>query len=829
MVKFKILVPEATVNYITNPSLRYDTTGWNAQGSAISRVLTRARFGIASLQVVSNGAALHEGASFRVSSLTGVNEQITVSAYVRGEGVVRIRLDNNVVGGDEWSSDGIQLSDEHWTRVEVSGFNTGGDDLRLYVETDEDAAVVRTFYLDGAQMERKGYSTTYCDGDQDGCSWNGLYHGSTSMRLASTRAGGRWIQIAGEEREENDLYMTVVGGMGMPPLINNTQSFALADGGYFQNHKTNMRLTTFTFHAKHHVDDRDDPVSLAHLHELRQVLINLVKPDLTGGDEEILCAYDDGTTVLYFKARYDGGLEGDWDIRNQFVNSFPLRLFSTSPYFTEDSQEVQELDFQDTLQTNYVAARFNGKWNNMNWGFNSKLTYRKPLVFSPRGLLFAVGYTTGVTVANNNAAAVDPLLAVKYLTYWDGTQWHAIATTTVDNQIQCVAVAPNGTDLYVGGGFTNIGGVAANRIAKYDTLTGTFSALGSGLSGLCADIQIAANGDVYVGGSFNQAGGMTAASIARWDGSSWHRLGQYGGLNGNVASIAIKPDGTELYVGGAFTDEYTSPGTGLAHVAKYNVASGLFSAMGSGLDATVTDVQLSPFNGLIYAIGIFTGGVAKFDGNTWIVLGDGLDTNIFVTSHNLTFLSNGDLIAFGLFSASGSIPLKDVAVWNGSTWTNLDIDIPVDSSGFVAGVADRYDNLFLAYAQNSSPDNTRVSGITTVNNPGSRACSPVIYVKGPGTLRWIENQTTQKRLYLNMGVLDGEEVFFDFGRGTIESTVRGSLYFAMFSGSDFRSFRLAPGDNTLACFMVDDVNAFMSIQLVPSHWSADATQTWVDL
>jgi hypothetical protein len=200
MVNFAVLVPEATVNYVTNPALRYDTTDWNAQGATLTRVLTRARFGIASLRVVTNGSALYEGAYFRVSALSGVSEPITVSAYVRGTGRVRIRLDNNVVGGTEFASQPVELTDARWQRIWVTGFTTGGNDLRLFVETAEGSAAARTFYVDGAQLERKSAPTTYCDGDQPGCRWNGMFHASSSQRAGNTRAWGSWLQLAGAER-----------------------------------------------------------------------------------------------------------------------------------------------------------------------------------------------------------------------------------------------------------------------------------------------------------------------------------------------------------------------------------------------------------------------------------------------------------------------------------------------------------------------------------------------------------------------------------------------------------------------------------------------------
>jgi phage-related protein len=73
-----------------------------------------------------------------------------------------------------------------------------------------------------------------------------------------------------------------------------------------------------------------------------------------------------------------------------------------------------------------------------------------------------------------------------------------------------------------------------------------------------------------------------------------------------------------------------------------------------------------------------------------------------------------------------------------------------------------------------------------------------------------------------MTLQNGEEVLIDFARGTITSSVRGSLFYTLLAASDFRAFTLLPGDNKIACFMVNDVDAKMTIQFQPAHWSADA-------
>jgi hypothetical protein len=69
-------------------------------------------------------------------------------------------------------------------------------------------------------------------------------------------------------------------------------------------------------------------------------------------------------------------------------------------------------------------------------------------------------------------------------------------------------------DLYAGGSFTNLGGVAATRIAKWDG--NNWSALGSGVSatvlGLFAD-----GSDLYAAGSLRLAGGKSSMFIGHWN------------------------------------------------------------------------------------------------------------------------------------------------------------------------------------------------------------------------------------------------------------------------------------------------------------------------
>jgi hypothetical protein len=87
------------------------------------------------------------------------------------------------------------------------------------------------------------------------------------------------------------------------------------------------------------------------------------------------------------------------------------------------------------------------------------------------------------------------------------------------------AMATVGTNLYVGGGFTQIAGVHARHIAKFDGQT--WSESGAGLPegewpwvfALCGD-----GTNLYVGGRFSKASGISATNIAKWTGEQWEAL-----------------------------------------------------------------------------------------------------------------------------------------------------------------------------------------------------------------------------------------------------------------------------------------------------------------
>jgi len=306
---------------------------------------------------------------------------------------------------------------------------------------------------------------------------------------------------------------------------------------------------------------------------------------------------------------------------------------------------------------NYVAKWNGSEWSALGAGLNGPVT---ALAISGSDL-YAGGFFTS---AGGNSAT--------NIAHWNGTSWTALGSG-VNNQV--VALAVSGNDVYVGGYFTMAGGKSANYVAKWNPTTG-WSPLGSGVgvSGPNNFVYaLAVSGsDLYVGGAFATAGGNAATNIAKWNASGWSALGS--GIGGHFPFLeALAVSGTDLYAGGYFT---TAGGNAATNIAKWNGStwSALGSGMGGGAEAGSAFVVALAVSGTnVYVGGSFTNAsgvgvkcVAKWNGNTWSALGAGVDGQCYALA-----MSGGQLYAGGSFRSVGGIDANHLAKWNGSVWSPL--------------------------------------------------------------------------------------------------------------------------------------------------------------
>jgi len=301
-------------------------------------------------------------------------------------------------------------------------------------------------------------------------------------------------------------------------------------------------------------------------------------------------------------------------------------------------------------------------------------------LLNPDGTLHLDGTFNGAVDINGWNVTLDPdngpIFSPQALTYtWEnlGTGVEGLLNGSV------YAIAISGTDVFVGGSFTDAGGVSgANNIARWDGTqwhtVGAPYAIG-GWGDYVSAIAISGT-DVFVGGSFTDAGGVSGAnSIARWNGSTWNAVGPTPSITGTVSTIAIS--GTDVFVGGSFTD--AGGVSGANNIARWDGANNTWNLVGGAgaINGFVNTIALSGTDVYVGGFFISAGGVsganniARWDGanNTWNLVGGANAINNFV---NTIALSGTDVYVGGFFISAGGVSGADyIARWNGTTWSGL--------------------------------------------------------------------------------------------------------------------------------------------------------------
>lgn len=106
------------------------------------------------------------------------------------------------------------------------------------------------------------------------------------------------------------------------------------------------------------------------------------------------------------------------------------------------------------------------------------------------------------------------------------------------------AMVRSGDYLYIGGDFTFVKNVLANRVAQLHIPSGVWSALGQGIDGPVTRLTVDENGILYASGNFSTAGSSQANYIAKWDGTLWSAMGS--GLSERANAFAADSNGTLL-------------------------------------------------------------------------------------------------------------------------------------------------------------------------------------------------------------------------------------------------------------------------------------------
>lgn len=288
-----------------------------------------------------------------------------------------------------------------------------------------------------------------------------------------------------------------------------------------------------------------------------------------------------------------------------------------------------------------------------------------------------------------------------------------------------------GTNLYVGGRFTEIAGIQARGLAKWDGQT--WSEVGGGIQGLNSIVfALFMDGtNLYVGGSFDQAGSISATNVAKWNGQIWEPLA--GGVRSVGSVIYISPSvnafykqDTNLFVSGTFATagEVSSPNIARWDGSKWHDVGGGAFIPTTGIEPgeiipSGRVLALSGDGTNIYVGGLFTTAgntaatnISQWDGGGWHAIGntsEGVSHSVFegeILSGLIQKLiwRDNSLFAWGDFTHLNSLTITNIARWNGSAW-----DAPIVVEGSISGMIEDGSDLYIAGNFN------RAAGIAATN------------------------------------------------------------------------------------------------------------------
>jgi len=819
--KIQIVVPEETTNLVINPSVEENTTGYTGVNSTMTRISTEQRRGIFSLQCVPVAAGW-SGLYYGTISLTA-GELYTLSVDVKASSGSELAIYFADTSGNQLGKLCKVTASGEWQRVWVTYGETSSTTRRVYIlQRTLSSTLTDNLYVDGLQVENKGYRTTYCDGDLQGYIvdnedyvWNGTPHASTSTRSGDTASGGKIVDLM----DYVDGIIELTGSEMIPVEMSLSGE---SNDGYESYLDTVNKPRRFIISCEvSHKQIRDLSILLhsSRTHEPQPILLRV---DKNGGNN-----YEQDVYLL--KTVYKGGLEGETG--NGYWEKVALEFDAVEPMIYKDGDHAQQITIPAFDLPNYIVKLSRDmEWILFSYGSSNGFdddVYA--ITEAPNGTMYFGGNFTADGDGNS----------VKGLAYWNGTRF-----------MQCdIGVSPgvlamafgNDGNLYFGGLFTTAGDAGALlRAGMYNPDTNTLTQLGDGLNGTVYAIGLSPDGIIYLAGDFTQDGlGNTMNYVAYWDGAVLVNAGV--GLTSKVYDIEWDNNG-QLVVGGP---DYLigTVGTGQSAVAYWDGTQ--FVGMGNSLTNTdrATAVSLGrlqdgsiiavPSDDLSYPPDKFH--IFQWDGNNWNAVGDrfhvynigsgNIDnvTGYACSNSNAAVEQNKIVVTVDVSPTLGGYISDRRAsamqfYWDGMDWQSLpyhgyclSLDNYIDSNG----------NIYFGFPE---AEGFNIAGRVTIDYAGTFPTYPEIIFFGEARPYSIQNVTTLDRIYFRDCIIqEGDYIKIACDNaGIVTVTNRNKRHFTgiISAGSDTGNFKLLRGDNIITALATkyDDISAYDTVDTIYLKW-----------
>lgn len=785
--QFAIIVPAARTNLCTNPSIETGTTGWGGFATAsVARVATQQYHGAYSLQVTPT-SGFQDGASFSsIAMVTGTT--YAVSAKVLCVKGVKYQIAVYSGGGTRLASREF-FGTGRWQWV-YTYYTETASNSRSIVVSKVNSSSTGLFYVDGVQCESITAGdtvSTYIDGDQLGLLPN-----------QSPPAYG-WNGTPHASTSYRTI-LTRAGGTVVPLSKYNFLLTAIIGLGLATPQNTVTEYARLDGGYPDYTRKPTRQFSLAgsfqassytRLRDARGQVGRLLDRDQASLDQPLLLRHTLGDSqAAIIPAKYSGGLGGSTD--NHYAEAAALSFVQYLPYVQAEGESGAALTVQLSVSNaNQILLRSAaGSWSAIGTGATASFTYAITPGATDQYLYIGGSFTSFNGVANTRAIA-------RYDTI-TGTISAMGTGGPASAQVYVIAVGPNG-HVWAIGSFTAMGG-AANSANVAEWSGSAWSGHTYPGTGVPNSIAIGPNGVVYIGSDSGQ--------VHKWDGSSWALLGTAAGSGANVLALTVGPDGS-LYAGGDFT---SVSAVSAASIIKYTLtaAAPAWVALNNAPASRVYQALAFTANGILYAGGTDSTGttpyVYQYNGTQFASLGTFTGNGSYNEVFALRPVTGGVLIG-GAFNAFNGIAFPDgLGFWNGGTLVPYDADLP-GSPATVFAIGVRPDGV-IAVGTDTTGTAT-VAGITTATNAGTARTYPALTIKGPssGTSRIYQllNTTTGRSIFLNYTINAGETARFVFQPDNLffQSDFVGNLASKILPGSSESDFFLAPGANTISFYAAD--------------------------
>ena len=334
------------------------------------------------------------------------------------------------------------------------------------------------------------------------------------------------------------------------------------------------------------------------------------------------------------------------------------------------------------------------------------------------------GQTTNISVAANSIARLQ-----------DGA-WVPVAPGLPNGVIFVTAITKDAND--------NIFIASGSHVYEWNNIV--WSEVGGGVNGGFINTLLALGTDLYVGGGFTQAGNILAKDVARWNGLNWYPVGSLASdwpvfqLSGNQTNLFVMLQPTLSITLWAFDGNNWSymnlPGWVSSQgyeTTALNVTSNRWYAAYREFDIynnTPTRYWMTDLRGngigyfdkqvnVIFTSGsaTYVGGnfstvasvspitgapgsplqvnhIAKWDGSSWSALGSGINVGSTNGSVDLLGQIGNDIFAVGSFTQAGQISVSDfvstVAKFNDVPLATIAVQASPSNGGTVSGSGTYY-------------------------------------------------------------------------------------------------------------------------------------------